>query len=254
MEGVEDRAAEIHEPFALGVLIGNPRFASVYSLNFIRIDPARAPVSADVAAEAAHEMQGRHNLTHRRVLINDGAIGEELTPGFRKLGWLADRLVVMSLQNPIPVEEGPPFAEEYTEEEVAEGRRRYYGWRSGRFASQLTADVVRQLVAARAVTAKAIRVRNFAARLEDDLVSFADLYTDGKVAQIEDVGTIEPFRKRGLAKAVVQKAVAVAEADGHELVFLVADADDWPQEFYRRLGFEPIGDIYEFTLLPEKRA
>ncbi len=34
-------------------------------------------------------------------------------------------------------------------------------------------------------------------------------------------------------------AVARAHADGATCVFLVADAQDWPREFYGRLGFEP---------------
>ena len=28
---------------------------------------------------------------------------------------------------------------------------------------------------------------------------------------------------------------------GTELVFIVADDDDWPKDLYGRLGFEPIG-------------
>ena len=33
-------------------------------------------------------------------------------------------------------------------------------------------------------------------------------------------------------------------------VFLVTDAADWPQQLYRRLGFDPIGATYEFLKLP----
>jgi ribosomal protein S18 acetylase RimI-like enzyme len=48
-------------------------------------------------------------------------------------------------------------------------------------------------------------------------------------------------RGRGYASAVVLRAVEEARADGAELVFLVADAEDWPKELYRRLGFDEIG-------------
>ncbi len=51
--------------------------------------------------------------------------------------------------------------------------------------------------------------------------------------------TLEPFRGRGLSRAVVSAALEAAAP--HDFVFLVADADDWPQDFYRRLGFDQVG-------------
>ena len=57
----------------------------------------------------------------------------------------------------------------------------------------------------------------------------------------EDVGTLEEHRGRGYASAVVLHAAELARRAGADFVFLVADAQDWPQHLYRRLGFEPIG-------------
>jgi predicted GNAT family N-acyltransferase len=254
MEGVEDRAADVREPFPGGVVIANPRFSSVYSLNFVRIDPKRPPASAAEAAAIAERYQAPFGLGHRRILVNDGALGESLVAGFKEEGWLADRLIVMALRDDIPASSRPGAldAQEYAESEIAEARRRYYGWPTRWTDSNLSSAVVHQLVAAREVTAGAVHVRNYAAALDGELAAFCDLYSDGTIAQIEDVGTIEPFRKRGLSTAVVRKAMEVAVGEKHELVFLVADADDWPKDFYSRLGFVEIGSIYEFTLLPDK--
>jgi hypothetical protein len=36
-------------------------------------------------------------------------------------------------------------------------------------------------------------------------------------------------------------SAALRAAEGHAFVFLVTDAEDWPQNYYRRLGFEPVG-------------
>ena len=69
------------------------------------------------------------------------------------------------------------------------------------------------------------------------LAAIAMLYSDGVVAQVEDVYTVPEERRRGYARALVTKATEVARAAGHELVFIVADADDWPQRLYRRIGF-----------------
>ena len=38
--------------------------------------------------------------------------------------------------------------------------------------------------------------------------------------------------------------------EGCDPVFLLTDAADWPQKLYGRLGFSPIGQLYEFLKLP----
>jgi len=69
------------------------------------------------------------------------------------------------------------------------------------------------------------------------------LFARGEIAQVEDVGTLAAARERGLARAVVEAAVAAARAGGAETIFLTADAADWPQLMYARLGFEPAGEL-----------
>ena len=51
------------------------------------------------------------------------------------------------------------------------------------------------------------------------------------------------------------------EADGpealrvdHDLVFITAESDDWPVEFYRRLGFEHVEDRADFLLVKAETA
>jgi predicted GNAT family acetyltransferase len=67
-------------------------------------------------------------------------------------------------------------------------------------------------------------------------------------AQIEDVNTLEPFRGRGLARQVVSFAAREALAGGADLVWLIADDNDWPKELYAKLGFRPVGTFWQFTL------
>jgi GNAT superfamily N-acetyltransferase len=69
------------------------------------------------------------------------------------------------------------------------------------------------------------------------------LLTQSEIAQVEDVGTLAAARERGLARAVVEAAIAAARGGGAKTIFLTADADDWPQLMYARLGFEPVGEI-----------
>ena len=95
--------------------------------------------------------------------------------------------------------------------------------------------------------AEAGNARHFAVLVEGEVVAAADLFSDGRTAQIEDVATLPEHRRRGYGRAVTERALAEAIAEGHEFVFLVADDDDWPKELYRRLGFEPVGCTYAFT-------
>jgi ribosomal protein S18 acetylase RimI-like enzyme len=77
-------------------------------------------------------------------------------------------------------------------------------------------------------------------------VSYTDLYLRGGDAQVEDVGTLPEHRGRGYASAVVLAAVEEARRAGAELIFLFADAEDWPKELYRRLGFDELGYYVRF--------
>jgi ribosomal protein S18 acetylase RimI-like enzyme len=70
------------------------------------------------------------------------------------------------------------------------------------------------------------------------------------IGQIEDVGTLPSARGRGLAQAVILNALAASREAGHEVTFLLADADDWPRLMYEKLGFRICGRIYILRRAP----
>jgi len=102
-------------------------------------------------------------------------------------------------------------------------------------------EVAGQLLAAKGLIAEIVTAHFFAAVEDGEVVAAADLYVDPPDAQVEDVVTAEASRVRGHGSAVVLTALVEAYAAGAEFVFLVADANDWPKDWYARLGFEPIG-------------
>lgn len=161
---------------------------------------------------------------------------------------MADRLSLMALRGP------PDHRPEATAIEVSAAQVRPHRARQIRAEpwaqGDPTGEVARQLLERRKLTAQATNVRNFGAEAEGKIVSFCELYSDGAIAQVEDVGTLEAYRGRGFARAVVQTAVDAAIAGGHELIFIIADDSDWPKELYGRMGFDAIGFIYEFTRSP----
>ena len=81
-------------------------------------------------------------------------------------------------------------------------------------------------------------------------MSATDLYSDGRTAQVEDVATSPDHRGKGLASAVVLRAVEEALASGHTFVFLIANDENGPKELYGRLGFETIGHTWSFLRKP----
>ncbi|HXF30693.1 MAG TPA: GNAT family N-acetyltransferase [Solirubrobacterales bacterium] len=85
--------------------------------------------------------------------------------------------------------------------------------------------------------------RWFTAPADGEPLSCCRLLSDGRIGQVEDVGTRVDARERGYAKAIVLAAVAAAQADGNAPIFLTAEAADWPQLMYAKLGFETVGDL-----------
>jgi len=67
------------------------------------------------------------------------------------------------------------------------------------------------------------------------------LRVDGPLGWVEDVYTTPHARNRGYARTLVTQAARAAREAGCSVVVIVADADDWPQDLYARVGFRPIG-------------
>ena len=75
------------------------------------------------------------------------------------------------------------------------------------------------------------------------------VYSDDGLAQIEDVGVLNRFRGRGLARRLIGHALQVIADEGRDTVFITAETNDWPHQFYRRLGFEHVEDRADFLLI-----
>ncbi len=71
-------------------------------------------------------------------------------------------------------------------------------------------------------------------------------------AQVEDVAVLPEHRRRGLGRLVASAALAAGLALEPELLFIVADEEDWPKELYGRLGFEPAGRVRGYMRPPPK--
>ena len=243
---LQEEAAERIEPFRWGRGLFNDTFHRVYDLNALRVErPEAVPTAEALAAEAdrLHEAAGQ---AHRRVVVDDAGLGERLAPGFRLLGWEVRRFLFMSqLREP----DDPHVRAEVRELDEATH------WAAKRWFMEGAPEafddlVVTQLLEKDRLKEKIVDFRRFGVEAGGRVVSVCELYSDGATAQVEDVSTQEPFRSRGYARSTVLAATAAARAAGCDFVFLVADQDDWPKALYVKLGFDPIGVVYDFLKLP----
>jgi ribosomal protein S18 acetylase RimI-like enzyme len=126
-------------------------------------------------------------------------------------------------------------------------------WRQGIRSTISSDEEVGQLVEAQHDRRRAVDVRYFAALVDGQPAAYCELFAADGVGQVESVMCLEQHRGRGLGKAVTARATAESQAAGHELTFLVADAADWPQQLYRKLGYRDAGTIWDFVLRPQER-
>lgn len=232
------------EPFDFGTAYFNSDYPISYAHNFLYIDRAPESISGAELAAIADRLQGEAGLEHRAVWVEDDELGKRLNDEFEALGWTwrehlvimvagrdSDRGVDTSIVEQVSYETVRPVIVEMTSREP---------WADSE-------ETVRMLVDRRRLTARATNVRHFVIRSEGTIASVTDLYSDGRTAQIEDVGTLEEYRNRGYARAVVSKALEIAKSERHDLIWLVADDNDWPKELYRKLGFDAVARYWEFT-------
>jgi GNAT superfamily N-acetyltransferase len=238
------RVAERTSRGHLGRAVLNDRLPRVWSLNYLLAERELGEdvTAGELAADADH-LLGAAGLDHRKVEVLEAEAGARLEPGFRALGWHVERDLVMTHRRPPDREADTSIVEELEASELEEVWAE--GTRSGPYGTD--EEVVRQLVEQKRVLAAA-GARFFAARVDGEVASHCDLYSDGSTGQIEAVMTLEAFRNRGHARAVVTKALQESRAAGHGLTFLLADQDDWPRHLYVKLGFDEVGSVYEFLI------
>jgi ribosomal protein S18 acetylase RimI-like enzyme len=227
-----DMAGQRFENSRVGVAVFDDRVPRRLDSNFLRVDAEADP--AVVEAEAAR-------LGRRMIHVPDSEIGERLVPHFRSKGWLVRRHVLMA-QLRDPERDGDlSMVSEVDEPMLRPARHRVV---TGQPWAK--PEVMAELFAGKELIGERVRARFFAVVLDGQVVSYSDLYQDGADAQVEDVGTLQEYRERGYASAVVLAAIAAAREEGAEFVFLVADLEDWPKELYRRLGFDELGYFVKF--------
>jgi ribosomal protein S18 acetylase RimI-like enzyme len=235
-ELMRDRCVERVVETRFGPALFNDTHPTTWFLNVLRADNPGEATAEELAAEAERVQS---ELRHRRVILPVGRT--DLVEGFRDLGWDPDHFLFMAYRG-----NAEPVDTARTEEVRAEQTRQLREAIIREWQEDADDKTVSEILAADMVQAGAVDPRIFGIVEDGVVVSSAQLYSDGKTAQVEEVATLPEHRGRGYAKALVRRAVQEALAAEHEFIFLVADGDAWPKELYARLGFEELGSRFAF--------
>ena len=240
-----DRLVTRKVDFAYGTGLFNDEIPFKYDSNFLRVEGS-PEVTAERLAEEAERLMSDGVYEHRRVVVADEDLGAALQPGFEELGWEHSRYLWMEhVRAPSRQSRGLAFEMDNADHILVKqifDRREPYSARD---------DVVKQMARSNQMIAAATLRRAFGVRAGGVIASVCETYSDGTIGQIEDVATLEEHRGKGLGTEVVLEALAALQRANHELIFLVADDDDWPKTMYEKLGFEGVGVTYQFIRLPD---
>lgn len=216
----DDGAADHVEDLGWGTALVTPSVPLVWDMNHVRVeDPDADPEAALAEAERrglpkvlwetwipVAEARPRGASTREVAMIHRSAPDDPM-PGAEVVVLAEPERDVILRAVLVDDADRAPFADE-----MVEAHRRWH----------------------RAVETVALGVRG----RDGALAGQAWLYRHGGVAQIEDVNVLSGHRGEGLGRALI--AGALDHVRPGELLFILADADGWPQRLYEKLGFEPL--------------
>jgi GNAT superfamily N-acetyltransferase len=245
LDRLEEAVVDEVRPARHGVALLTPSLPLVWQLNALRVDDAAAG-PADLVKEADRVLA---DFPHRKLVVHDAELGRRLTRPLTATGWNVFRLLVMVRdgppERPVPQGSGARVDRRAGAAGLAAFRREQpFGWQE---------EAVEQLAAMDERFDRAAGARDFGSPVEDP-ACVCRLYSAHGVGQVDEVGTVEARRGQGHASAAVLAAADIAASEGCDPIFLLTDAGDWPQHWYRTLGFSEIGSVYEFLKLPPGTA
>jgi ribosomal protein S18 acetylase RimI-like enzyme len=228
------------EAFAHGVAFFTPAHPTKWDLNLLLVDDPASAGPDELIAEA-ERLQGAAGLRHRKIQMSHG--GDELAPGFAAAGWTPEEIVVMALSG---ADIRGDAAADVRETDFAGARGLMEAW----YGESMTAAEARDLGDADADTALLSGARWFVADRDGEPAAACELLGADGVGQVESVYTGAAHRGHGLASTVIRTAIAASRERGDDVVIILADADDWPQKLYERLGFVTVDRFKSFTRKP----
>jgi GNAT superfamily N-acetyltransferase len=240
---------------AWGQAFLDPTLSRCHERNYMSAVGDAGGADATVLDAAAERLLGDAGLLHRRITV-EGPHDARLHAGLVALGYGSSRHVFLGFAPGAPPPEPVAGVEvvEVSADAVVPANDRYL--RTDPDTEYGRDDVTRsQLLEHHRTYAAAgpAAERIFAVTVAGAVVAWARLWTADGVAQVEDVVCLAEHRGRGYGRAVTAAATRAALAGDPEPAFIVADAADWPQQLYGRLGYAPLGHLGVYLRLVPPR-
>jgi ribosomal protein S18 acetylase RimI-like enzyme len=241
--GAHERNSARIEPLRYGQALLEESLPHVYWANLLWVTARDGVSAAELVADAERILGG---LAHRQVVVEHESLWRTLEDDFAAAGWERDAIVYMTH------ERGPDRMPDlaavrqvgHDETEAAEDR--FLRDEPGSTAPAAR----RQVMQHNRRIGELLGERCFATYAGDEVSAYAKLRHRDGIAQVEDVAVLPEHRGTGLGRLVTSAALAAGLALEPELLFVVADDEDWPKELYARLGFEPAGRIRGYLRPP----
>ena len=277
--GLDATAADEVRREVWGRALLSPSLPLIWDASYLALE--RTGLAMASVEALANRVLGGAGFAHRTVIVIDEADGRRLAEEAEAVaGWVAERTRLMAWrgeESPKPPDQAgvrtyPPISRQTANAGDVEGGEAAPGVReaSGATAPSLRRRLMLESMAAAEPDpeATAEQLLELDRRLgeaggdrwfvaphdadedrgapdDDPGAATCRLLRDGRgIGQVEDVATLESARRQGLATAVVVAALAASRAAGDTTTFITADAADWPQFLYEKLGFVPVGTIH----------
>jgi GNAT superfamily N-acetyltransferase len=211
-----------------------------WDFNLVRVDVADPGIGARPIAAVADDWLG--GLDHRRIEVEDEALGTRLRPEFQEIGYSVERLLWMVREEPPPEALGDVRVEEV---DFDAARPLHEAWlvEEGIGLDTAFLDEEQRLAARRGMRVLAV--------IEDGApAAYLRIVLDGEQAEIDDVYCTPARRGSGLGSALLREALRRVTDGGARRVFIGADDDGRPKRLYARLGFRPAWVQHVFTRRP----
>jgi GNAT superfamily N-acetyltransferase len=237
------RAASRIEELRYGQAFLHDDLPHVYWANMLCVTARAGVTAAELVADADRILS---DFAHRQLVVEHESLWRRVEDELVSGGWKRDAAVYMFHERHPDRMPDLTAVREVGHDDVQAAEERFLADEPGTKVPEARRQVMRH----NRHIGELLGERCFAAYDGDAVCAYAKLrYRDG-VAQVEDVAVLPQHRGAGLGRLVTSAALAAGLALKPELMFIVADEEDWPKELYARLGFVPAGSIRGFLRPP----
>ena len=241
--GAHSRAAARIDELRYGQAFLQEDLPHVYWANLLWVTSREGVEAAELVADAERILS---DFAHRQLVIEHESLWRTVEDDLVAAGLERDAILYMVHERPPDRMPDLAAVREVSHDDIHAAEERFLRDEPGTTAPEAR----RQVMQHNRHIGELLGERCFAAYDGDAVCAYAKLRHRDGVAQVEDVAVLPEHRGAGLGRLVTYAALAAGLALEPELLFIVADEEDWPKELYARLGFVPAGSIRGFLRPP----